>query len=47
MTQEKWEAIVDAVLEADKERESETIIKARKKLLIGLFDDFFTETRQK
>lgn len=34
---EQWEKIIDKVLENDSE--SETIIKARKKLFIGLFDD--------
>lgn len=33
----KWESIVDKILEND--NESESIVKARKELFMGLFDD--------
>ena len=39
---ERWEKIVDEVLANDKE--SETIIKARKELFMGLYDDCFSQS---
>ena len=37
INRKQWESVVDKVLENDSE--SETIVKARKKLFMGIFDD--------
>lgn len=45
ITREDWENAVDRVLDDDDD-ESETIIKARKELFMGLFDDMVKESNK-